>query len=195
MAFLDQVSRKLSKAGQDVAQSTKNFTAISKINGLIDEESERINGCYMEIGRIYFENFKDSPDTSVYSLVETVKASRAMIAKYNEEIKEIKGITDCPNCGNEVPYSSAFCNYCGTKMPERRKEEVIPEGSMICKKCGNALYEGFKFCTFCGNPVEAPVVMDPPVERRVDPSVKACPICDKQLPFEAAFCTDCGYKF
>lgn len=195
MAFFDQVGKKLSQAGQDVAQSTKNFAAINKLNNLITEEQEKIKGCYSEIGRIYFESFAETPEECLVELVSAVKMSLSEIEKYNEQIKEIKGITNCPSCGAEVPYTSAFCNSCGTKMPVRVKEEVIPEGSIKCQKCSNILPEGFKFCTFCGAAIKTPELTVETEELEPDTIEKLCPDCGKVLIADAAFCTECGHRF
>ena len=196
MAFFEQVGKKLSQAGQDVAQTTKNFAAINKLNSLIAEEQEKIEGCYSEIGRIYFESFAETPEECLVELVSAVKMSLSEIEKYNVQIKEIKGITNCPSCGAEVPYTSAFCNLCGSKMPVRIKEEIIPEGSIKCQKCSNILPEGFKFCTFCGTAVvqnlESELELE---EKECIHNEKSCPDCGKVLIADAAFCTECGYRF
>lgn len=49
----------------------------------------------------------------------------------------------CPNCGNAVAPGMAFCNKCGTKLPE------APAGK-TCPNCGNAVDEGMAFCNKCG---------------------------------------------
>lgn len=195
MAFFDQVGKKLSQAGQDVAQSTKNFAAINKLNSLIAEEQEKIKGCYSDIGRIYFESFAETPEACLVELVSAVKKSLSEIEKYNEQIKEIKGITNCPSCGAEVPYTSAFCNSCGAKMPVRIKEEIVPDGSIKCQKCSNILPEGFKFCTFCGTAVVVQTSEPESEEKDCIQDEKSCPDCGKVLIVDAAFCTECGYRF
>jgi len=49
----------------------------------------------------------------------------------------------CPNCGNEVPAGSQFCNHCGTKL----------SNEMPCPHCGNTIPSSSVFCPKCGKMV------------------------------------------
>ena len=52
----------------------------------------------------------------------------------------------CKTCGVQLDRGMAFCPFCGTPVPEERKESV-------CPKCGAELTEGAQFCIFCGTAV------------------------------------------
>ncbi len=51
-------------------------------------------------------------------------------------------MTNCGNCGAQVPEGFAFCGKCG-----------VPLKKQSCGKCGAALQEGFAFCGKCGEKV------------------------------------------
>lgn len=194
MAFFDQVGRKISKVGQDVAQSTKNFTEISRLNSLIDEENGKIRQYYHEIGKIYFENFKDDPEAVLVNYIEAVKMSFAEIDRYNEQIKTIKGIRSCPTCGGDVINESVFCNHCGTRMPEIMRPEPIIENGVRCVNCNSVMPDGFKFCTNCGTVITVPEAAPAQEEEAPVSDTKVCVMCGKELTLDAAFCTECGSK-
>lgn len=61
MAFLDEIGNKISKVGQDAATKAKKLVDVSKLNGLIADEEKRINACFLQIGKIYFETHAETP--------------------------------------------------------------------------------------------------------------------------------------
>ena len=38
---------------------------------------------------------------------------------------QITGIKRCPNCSNELPLESKFCNKCGTTVPEVVASQMV----------------------------------------------------------------------
>ena len=131
-----------------------------------------------EIGKLYVSLYKEAPASEFAALVEGIKASEETIAKYKDQIKDIKGILTCTSCGAEIPTGSAFCSSCGTAAPVVE----APVGP-VCSNCGAALTEGSAFCTSCGASVSAPAT---------DPN--KCAKCGAVLAEDSAFCTSCGAK-
>lgn len=50
----------------------------------------------------------------------------------------------CPNCKNEIPKDSKFCQYCG------HKQDFPIKDALFCRECGNKLVEGDSYCNICG---------------------------------------------
>ncbi len=196
MAFFDDLGKKISNAGQGVAQSTQNFANVQKLNRMVSDEEKKVNMLYGEIGKAYYEYNSANPDASYANLVAAITESMNNIAVYKEQIKEIKGLTNCPNCGAEVPYTSAFCNSCGTKIPQRVVSQVVPDNCMQCSACGAFVPMGYKFCTTCGNVMGEPAAQPaaPAQDVPAGNGMKKCPNCGKDLPAEAMFCTGCGQQ-
>ncbi|MDR1687872.1 MAG: zinc ribbon domain-containing protein [Clostridiales bacterium] len=146
MAFLD----KITKATQDVVRGAKDLTDTARQNSLIAEEEKQILNLYTQIGKLYFEAGEFDPETPIGRLCTALSAAKARIAKYQEEIRQIKGTKKCPNCGENIPLSSAFCGVCGTKIEVTPEPEAAPEAQKkFCKACGAELGEGL-FCMSCG---------------------------------------------
>lgn len=161
MAFFDDISKKISKATQTVAQKTKDVTGVAKLNISILDEEKKINKAYAEIGKIYVEKFADNADESLVELIASVKAAEAKIAEYKEQIKEIKGVMVCEKCGAEVAANTAFCTACGNAMPvkesqpEAEQNEVQPveaeqPAKKVCAVCGVENEATSNFCIACG---------------------------------------------
>lgn len=79
----------------------------------------------------------------------------------------------CPNCNNNIPDGSKFCNHCGQHIEE--SNDVI-----LCSnpECGKAIPSDSNFCPFCGGKII---------------NNKACRNCGaNDLPLEAQYCFHCG---
>jgi predicted nucleic acid-binding Zn ribbon protein len=199
MAFFNEIGKKVSQAGQGAVQSTKNFAATAKLNSQIEDEERKIDDLYYQIGKAYFASHRDNPDESLAAYFTAVVNAQKTIDEYKEQVKQIKGVVNCPGCGAEVPYNVTFCNSCGTRMPvHRAPQPVQPENTVTCSVCGAFVPADFKFCSKCGSLMEkapepvaptAPEVPVVPVE-----TVRICPNCGKQLEDGAVFCTGCGQK-
>ena len=118
MAFLNEMTEKISKAGQGVAQSTKNLAATAKLNASIAEEEKNIKACYTKIGEAYYLANNENPDEDMQEWVVSITESLEKISAYKEQLQKIKGIGVCPSCGEEVPADSAFCAHCGAKIEQ-----------------------------------------------------------------------------
>ncbi len=145
MAFLDNLSKKISDAGQSVSQQTKNMGEINRLNGLINENRKSISSLCFELGKAYYQaHFGDSSRCEFPEQVEQIRQLLAGIEEAEENIKRLKGIKKCPTCGSEVPPQTAFCPHCGTQVGE-----VAPK-PRICPSCGKTAPEGSSFCVYCG---------------------------------------------
>ncbi len=171
MAFFDELSKNISDSSK-----------ISKINSLISDENERRNSLYLEIGKAYFELHKDDCEPRFEAQVAELKEIGKRVDDYNQQIKKIKGIFPCPNCGRDLSKTDVFCTGCGTRV-------VAPQpAGTVCSKCGASLAPGSAFCTTCGTKVEAAAPVAPV------PQTFVCTVCGAQLAAGSAFCTKCGTK-
>ncbi len=151
MGFFDDFGKKMSQVGQNAAQQTKIIAETAKLNSRISDEEKQINNLYIQIGKNYFEANKDNDSAEYKELMVGITDAQARIAQYQEQIRVVKGIRNCPNCGAEVPNNSAFCNSCGAKMPAQETAPVAAApASVKCPQCGTDVAAGSKFCDGCG---------------------------------------------
>lgn len=149
MALFDDLGKKLTQKSQDIAEKTKNFTEIAKLNSQISDEEKALDKTFQELGKAYFEAHKDDAEEALKGFVESINSSNEAIAEYKKEIALIKGVTNCPACGAEVPSGAAFCNFCGHKM-----EAPEAPAQRTCANCGAAIAENAAFCNVCGTKAE-----------------------------------------
>ena len=117
--------------------------------GTVVELKKKIDALYAEIGRMALARDGDEAygDTAVQlrELIEKMEEAQAIIdaAKGQNKGPSFKDMMEkaqtCPQCGNECPANSKFCNNCGAKL-----------GPVDCPECGFTNPPGTRFCGQCG---------------------------------------------
>lgn len=194
MAFFDELGKKITQTSQGVVQKTKDTAETLKLNGMISDEEKRISNFFNEIGRTYFELHADSYEPNFQQMILGIKEAQAKIENYCEQVKRLKGVVCCPNCGGEVPYGAPFCSSCGTKM-NVQNIAAVNSNVQRCVKCGVPLSPDMAFCTNCGTKVEAgsASTMQPQGNpQAIVHTTKKCPNCGREIAINAKFCIGCG---
>ncbi len=197
MSFFDNIGSKASAAGQAAAEKARNFAEVNRLNGVVSDHEKRISRLYFEIGQSYYERHKDDPDAEELERIAAITDTNEKIAVCREQIKTLKGVEKCPNCGADVQNGSQFCNNCGTRMPPASMKTAPKAPGLTCPTCGAAVAEGNLFCNSCGTklaPAPAPAPEPAPEEPAVEESKRSCPNCGTELESDAAFCFNCGAK-
>lgn len=152
MGFFDKLSESISTGSAKVAETAKELKTVATLNAQIDKDTKLVEKTFTEIGKLYFEQFKDELNAKFPEQVAKIDEANANIEKNKEAIRVAKGINLCPQCGKEVAKDTKFCPACGAKMPEPVVEEVVeaPAETVKCPACGEELPAGTAFCTKCG---------------------------------------------
>lgn len=211
MAFFDDLGKKLSQAGQNMAQKTKDFSEVNKLNSAISSEEKKINNIYLQLGKEYYDRHTNDSEACFEQFVSAIKASETQIATLRQQIQDIKGITRCEKCGADILNNAAFCSSCGAPAPVKAPV-VNTEAGVQCPSCRQTVAAGTKFCTSCGSPlaVAEPAPADAPVEEetacitaeeeviyapvQIPETPAVCPNCNAELLPETSFCTNCGTR-
>lgn len=150
MAFFEQLGKRLSDAGQNVAQQTKNLADVSQLNSENGEKEKQIKRLIFELGKAYYESHKRDFDAENVEIIGEINTLYREIHDNHEKIKQIKGIVKCDNCGADVPVGAMFCNGCGAKVNRPDPAAVSAGGQRFCPGCDAVVPEGNQFCTKCG---------------------------------------------
>ena len=126
MAFINQIGKILSDAGQGMAQQTKNISDLARLTGSISEKKHRISQLYTSLGQAYYARYKDDPSAAMQEMTE-IKQLEAEITQCRDEINRIKNIIKCPSCGMEMSAHSVFCSCCGTRIFQEETCTHTPE--------------------------------------------------------------------
>lgn len=167
MAFFEDVGKKLSQTGQDVAKKTKNFADTTKLSAMISEEENKIDSLCLRIGRRYCEICEESADPQLCEMAAEVMQAKEKIGEYRLRIAQIKEAEKASRlAAGQAGVQSALKNR--GNLPEK------------CASCGAVITERQRFCTNCGAEIQR------------TPAKKKCPQCGKELPGDACFCSECG---
>ena len=155
MAFsLDSITKKISDVGQGMTQKGKNFVDTQKLNSQINDLTKSINDSFLELGTSYYENNKENPSEADAAIFSSITQAQAQIEDLKAQIRAIKGISICSNCGAEVPSSQKFCSNCGTPVEAAPAPAPAQAAGKVCPNCGAPVDEGTKFCATCGTPIQ-----------------------------------------
>lgn len=180
-------------------KTTNSGNEMADLQRSIQENTARVNDIYKYIGRLYYEQAKDSPSADFEPHFKAVKDTLDKIKQMEARIKFINGIVVCTKCEMENGVKSSFCAGCGTRLPHT----FAADGANRCGRCGNVLNPGQKFCGVCGAPSdekapEAPVSHAVPVVEEkapVEVEKRFCPNCGMEATeSDSLFCSGCGCK-
>lgn len=153
MAFFEQIGKRLTDVGQGVAQQTKNFTDVTRLNSVISEKERKISQLYAMLGQAYYEQHREDPAAEEAQTIEELNRTFAEIRQCQEEIRQIKGAVKCPNCGADAAPDALFCNACGARLP---KTAVPAAETRTCPNCHAQVGKDNLFCNHCGTKLENP---------------------------------------
>ena len=154
MAFFEQLGKRLTDAGQNVAQQTKNLADVTQLNGAISDKEKRISQLYLSIGQLYYEEHKGDLSAEHRDIIEEIDKLFAEIAQNRERIKQIKGVVKCPKCGADVPLNAAFCSACGEKIERDGDLGEKNVAQRYCPACHAAVNAEDTFCNNCGTKID-----------------------------------------
>lgn len=153
MDFFEKIGKRITDMGSTVAQNTKNFADTTSLQKGISDSKKKIEQLYAAIGKAYYENHKNDPAAEEAASISEITALFAQIEENNEKIKLLKGVTKCPNCGEDIAPDALFCNNCGTKVVKAAPAavEAAPVNAQrLCPTCGQPVGKDNLFCNNCG---------------------------------------------
>lgn len=155
MAFFDDLTSRLTKAGNTAVQKTQEAAEVAKLNGQISNEEKHIHNLYTTLGTLYFQKCGMNPDSEFESVCQEIIQVQENIKMMRNQILEIRSQIVCPSCGSPVEKGTAFCSNCGYRIiptvPQNSgNEEMTPVKQC---SCGAALTPNQKFCAKCGQKV------------------------------------------
>lgn len=132
----------------------------AKLEEKINKERFEINEAMREIGKTYYESYRNDSHEKLVPICNMIDESNRIIYICEKQILLLKGIQICPNCKATLDLESLFCNKCGTKLDAVEeinlmvKDESLQQSDSVvlvkCHECGSTMPSDLTFCTNCG---------------------------------------------
>ena len=142
MTFFNDFKRNASTAANKAAKKTNELTAIAKLNLGIKSCESKLNTVYGEIGRLFYTATRSGEDYSsdISNLVLEADKYTADINSLKAQLNDLRKVTVCTACGNEIPNDAFFCPICGAKQEKPAEEpcccECCKEAAEETSECG-----------------------------------------------------------
>lgn len=89
-AVSDEVRDKVAGAAQAVGERAKYASRMTRLTVDCNAELERIKRTYTEIGRLYYENYRDTADAFLAELCQQVTDANAHVAEMEAQMDELR---------------------------------------------------------------------------------------------------------
>lgn len=203
MGFFDDFGKKVTDAGQKAMQKTQEMSETARVNSLISQNENKINGIYYQIGKLFVSIHGNDCESEFIEMVTAVVELERQNITYRKQIQDIKGIQHCEKCGAEVPKGVAFCSSCGAAISKINNQDVAND-CVKCPGCGTMVKKSMRFCTGCGQAMvcfvdvssntEAEISSESAQEALLETAERECEKCGAKVPAGSIFCTECGTK-
>lgn len=131
-----------------------------KLEEKINKEKFEINEAMREIGKIYYESYRNDSHDKLTPICNMIDESYRIVNVCEKQILLLKGIQICPSCKATLDLESLFCNKCGTKLEaveeinltdnDESKQQSTSVELVKCHECGSTMPSDLSFCTNCG---------------------------------------------
>ncbi len=92
MDFFEKIGDTISTKGKEAADKAKELAEIANLKSQISTCEEVIKKNYLEIGRLYYEQYADVPDAPFEKQCKAIRNAKNGVEDLQRKIKEIKGI-------------------------------------------------------------------------------------------------------
>lgn len=152
MDFLNKLGDSLQSMGKEVSKKTKDFGGTVSLNSQIKESENNLNKLYQLLGQRYYQEYKEESCARYEQVTQQIAQIQEKIAGDREQLRALKGLKICKNCGTEIDMQALHCPMCGTAA-EVPASAFEPE-TVCCPGCGAQVVPGTKFCGKCGTKLD-----------------------------------------
>lgn len=131
MGFFDGLSKKASETYKNTAEKTNKLTREIKLKSLINDDKDKIEEIYIEIGKKVYEKHIREENIDIKSeLIEEcskIDAYAKEIEDMKNEMLALKNLRLCYKCAYEMDINAKFCPKCGAVQDMRNDENTSKE--------------------------------------------------------------------
>lgn len=92
MDIIEKIGETITDKGKEAVDKAKELAEIANLKSQIGTCEEIIKKNYMEIGRLYFEQYGDIPEEPFEKPCRSIKNAKSGVKELQDRIREIKGL-------------------------------------------------------------------------------------------------------
>lgn len=118
--FLEDLGKRLGETAESVTNKAGEAMEIQKLKSQIRTLERENDSDLAELGLAVYDQFKSGTEVGeeAAGLCEAIQSREESIAECLQKISDVKGDSQCEECGKTVGKGMAYCPFCGHKMPE-----------------------------------------------------------------------------
>lgn len=123
--FWEDLGKRIGETAESVTSMAGDAIEIQRMKSQMRSLARGNAVDLMELGHTIYDRYKagDEVEEGVKALCDAIRDREESISEYEKKIAEIKGASECPNCGKMVGREMAFCPYCGEKIDRTAEAE------------------------------------------------------------------------
>ena len=143
--FLEDLGKRLGQTAESVTNKAGEAMEIQKLKSQIRTLERENDSDLAELGLAVYDQFKSGTEVGeeAAGLCEAIQSREESIAECLQKISDVKGDSQCEDCGKTVGKGMAYCPFCGHKMPEIVEEaaEDVAEAAEAVGEAAEAAAE------------------------------------------------------
>lgn len=92
MDFIEKLGDTIAEKGKEAADKAKELAEIANLKSQISTCEEIIKKNYMEIGKLYYEEYSNMPEAPFEKQCRAIRNAKNGVEELQEKIREIKGL-------------------------------------------------------------------------------------------------------
>lgn len=118
--FLEDLGKRLGETAESVTNKAGEAMEIQKLKSQIRTLERENDSDLAELGLAVYDQFKAGTEVGeeAAGLCEAIQSREESIAECLQKISDVKGDSQCEDCGKTVGKGMSYCPFCGHKMPE-----------------------------------------------------------------------------
>ncbi len=141
--FWEDLGKRLGETAESVTNKAGEAMEIQKLKSQIRTLERENDSDLAELGLAVYDQFKAGTEVGeeAVGLCEAIQSREESIAECLQKISDVKGDSQCEECGRTVGKGMAYCPYCGHKMPEIPEEDIVDEAGEVAEAAAEAAGE------------------------------------------------------
>ena len=153
MDFFNKLGDSIQNVGKEASKKAKDLSGTVTLNSQIKETETQLERIYKLIGEKYYMAYREEAAERFPEENDELIKLQNKLEEDKKQLRALKGLKVCQNCGAEIELSVLHSPMCGTEQPQIQVQPQMQPAQAFCPGCGAPLAEGAKFCGKCGTKI------------------------------------------